>query len=174
MNATAELRRARLADAAAIAALHVASWKATYAGELPDTFFRRLDVRERTRVWESRLGAADYHVEVMAADTNVLAFCGSGPAHDADDDPRTTWQIHNLHVSPALKRGGLGGRLFDSAVALGRAHEAAQLTLWVAESNQPARRFYEKKGMQPDGARQRYEFERDAALATVRYRMDLK
>ncbi|MBV9785789.1 MAG: GNAT family N-acetyltransferase, partial [Acidisphaera sp.] len=36
------IRRARPADAAAIAAVHVAAWRSAYPGILPDTYLARL------------------------------------------------------------------------------------------------------------------------------------
>ena len=38
------IRRARPVDAAAIAAVHVAAWRSTYPGILPDAFLANLSV----------------------------------------------------------------------------------------------------------------------------------
>jgi len=38
------VRRARPADAAAIGAVHVAAWRSTYPGILPDQYLSRLSV----------------------------------------------------------------------------------------------------------------------------------
>lgn len=173
MTTSHEIRYAQQSDAAAIAAVHIASWRAAYRDDLPVELLDNLDLDERTRLWQSRIDDPGNHVQVVSNEPGVLAFCSSGPARDADADA-TTWEIRNLHVAPALRRSGLGGRLFDAAVALGRHSAATELTLWVVATNHPARRFYDQKGMQPDGAQQNYEFSADAALSTIRYRMRLK
>jgi ribosomal protein S18 acetylase RimI-like enzyme len=166
------IRFAQECDAAAIATVHIASWRAAYHDDLPAVLLANLDLDERTRLWQSRVGDPGNHVQVVSNDQGVLAFCSSGFARDADSGP-LTWEIRNLHVAPGLRRSGLGGRLFDAAVDLGRESAATELTLWVVETNHPARRFYDQKGMRPDGAQQNYEFSPDAALSTLRYRMRL-
>lgn len=173
MTTSQEIRNARQSDAAAIATVHIASWRAAYRDDLPAQLLDSLDLDERTRLWQGRIDEAGNHVQVVANEQGVLAFCACGAARDADSSP-TTWEIRNLHVAPSLRRSGLGGRLFDAAIAIGRKHEATELTLWVVASNHPARRFYEQNGMRADGARQDYQFSPEATLATIRYRMRLK
>jgi len=94
-------------------------------------------------------------------------------ATDADADPSSVWEIYNLHVTPVRRGGGIGSRLFAAAVTLGRERRARDLTLWVVDRNVDARRFYEHKGMIPDGAHQVHTVGPGAALAEVRYRLQL-
>jgi ribosomal protein S18 acetylase RimI-like enzyme len=141
---------------------------------LPAAFLDALDPVERTRAWQERLANPDTVVLLMHDGARLAGFCACGPSRDADADAAVTWEIYNLHVAPELRGLGIGGRMFEEAVALGRRRSARVLTLWVVAVNAPARRFYEKKGMRPDGGQQLHELGRpDSALPEARYRMDI-
>ncbi len=163
-------RRATPADAAAIAVLHTASWRSAYRGLLPDDFLESQGLAERTANWESMLADPEAIVLLAEDASRLLGFCACGPTRDHDGDPTQEWEIHNLHVDPDRRGSGIGGRLFDAAADLGRKRLARELTLWVVDQNAPARRFYERKGMQPDGASQLHQVGPGAALSEVRYR----
>jgi hypothetical protein len=63
--------------------------------------------------------------------------------------------------------------LFEVAVQAVTDTDASELTLWVVESNRPARQFYESKGMRPDDARQQHVVGADIFLDEIRYRMPI-
>lgn len=147
-------RSATTDDAAAIAALHLASWQTAYRGALSDHYLDTLDVAAHTEKWRQRLADGKDHVTVAVEGDDIVAFCAVGPSPDADAD-ETTWLIANLHVTPQRKRQGLGTPLFAAAIDLARSSGARTVTLWVIEQNHPARRFYERHGMTMDGARRR-------------------
>jgi ribosomal protein S18 acetylase RimI-like enzyme len=167
------VRPATPADAAAIAQLHLASWRTAYRGALPDAYLDHLDLDERTRVWRERLAEPGTSMLLREEASALLGFCAMGPTQDVDADPSTTWEIYNLHVTPERKRTGIGGELFDLAAAHGREQARTHLTLWVVRQNVPARRFYQMKGMEPDGAEQTHPLAPGASLWEVRYRMAL-
>ena len=167
------LRRATGADATAIAHLHIASWQAAYRGMLSDAFLDSQNPVARAQTWEQRLAAPEITVLLDEGPAGLLGFCACGPTHDGDADPSSVWEIYNLHVTPARRGGGIGSRLFAAAVTLGRERRAHDLTLWVVDRNVEARRFYEHKGMTPDGAHQVHSVGPGAALAEVRYRLQL-
>jgi hypothetical protein len=54
------IRRAQLADAAALAVVHVASWRRAYGGLLPDAYLDGLDVDRWTTRWEAALAEGDW------------------------------------------------------------------------------------------------------------------
>jgi ribosomal protein S18 acetylase RimI-like enzyme len=167
------LRFAGGADAEAIARIHIASWRAAYSHALPAQYLAALDQKERTQLWQSRLATPATRVLILENESGIAAFCACGPARDDDARGHHIWEIYNLHVSPELRGHGLGGILFDAALELGRAQKAEQLTLWVVESNQPARGFYEKKQMKHDGGRKQHDLSDGAALGEIRYRLPL-
>ncbi|MBQ6175267.1 MAG: GNAT family N-acetyltransferase [Clostridia bacterium] len=63
-------------------------------------------------------------------------------------DIRTLY-IHDLVVDESVRGQGLGGRLYDHAVAYAREQGCYNLTLNVWTCNPAAMRFYEKCGMKP-------------------------
>jgi GNAT superfamily N-acetyltransferase len=140
-----QLRAARASDAAAIAALHAASWRACYRGALNDAYLDcELDA-ERGRIWTQRLHepAPNQYVVVVADQDGRLqgfacAYLGS--------DPEWGTLLDNMHVAAGLQRRGVGGRLMRSVASRCLAAGSARMYLWVLESNECARRFYERHG----------------------------
>lgn len=65
-------------------------------------------------------------------------------------------EILDLAVEPASRRRGVGSALVDAALEHGRKAGAASVFLEVRESNERARRFYQKHGFAVSGRRPRY------------------
>ncbi len=65
-------------------------------------------------------------------------------------------ELLSIAVHPAFFRKGLGSFLIDKMAAICRAQGAEIVFLEVAESNTPARKFYEKKAFVTIGKRPRY------------------
>jgi ribosomal protein S18 acetylase RimI-like enzyme len=167
------LRNASVTDAAAVAALHIASWRAAYWAELPSAFLESQSLAERTAVWRARLADARAHLLLLEEGELLVGFAAFGASRDTDADPSLVWELYNLHILPHRRGSGLGAQLFEAASERGRAAGRRTLTLWVVEGNVPARRFYQRHGMQPDGATQLHEVGPGVALHEVRYRRPL-
>ena len=74
------VRRARPADAISIGAVHVAAWRSTYPGILPDSFLARLSVPRQAAHYDAAIRSSSTGVFVAAASgTDVPP--GSGLAH---------------------------------------------------------------------------------------------
>jgi len=65
-------------------------------------------------------------------------------------------EVMNLAVDPAQRRRGVGELLLRHLCSVLRDAGAEYLLLEVRESNEPARRLYEKVGFRPVGRRPRY------------------
>src|SRR5688572_24455070 len=146
------LREGGRADAGAVAALHIASWLAAYRGELPDAFLDNQSLAERTAEWDARLAAPEIRLLLLEDGDLLLGFAAFGPSRAPDADPRLVCELYNLRSLPDRRGGGLGRQLFDAVADEARRAGRTTLTLWVAERNWPARRFYERQGMHADGA----------------------
>jgi GNAT superfamily N-acetyltransferase len=170
------LRLATEADARAIAELHLASWRSAYAPFLPAGVLDALELEPHVVEWRRRVGVPEVRIELEERDGTLIAFCAHGPSGDEDAKahpvPRT-WEIKNLHVRPDLRGTGSGGRLFDLSVMHARRVGASTLTLWVVEGNASAWRFYERKGMTPDGGRTTHTLGPNGTMPVVRYRLTL-
>ena len=161
-----------VADAAAIAAVHVRSWRAVYRGIMPDEILDRLDVGERTAMWSRILSSPEADVIVVEDERQGIAgFCALIRARDADLDG-STGEVAAIYVDPERWRSGRGAALITEAHARAKRRGFVVLTLWVLEENQRARRFYEAVGFRPDGA-ERVEDEDGFAACEIRYRAEL-
>ena len=149
------VRELREADAAALARLHVASWRQTYADQLPAEFFtpRFLELRQAmwTRICRDRPSgvkvavavAADGAVESAAAEGRIIGFAASGDSPD-ESSPRPT-ELNMLYVERASHGNGAGQALLDTVLPQRAAF------LWVARDNPRAQAFYRRNGFQADG-----------------------
>jgi len=152
----AAVRRATLADAEAIARVHVDSWQAAYLGLIPVPILNDLSVERKTMSWRRVLAGhttPGSRTLVLIADGMVVGFASIGPTRDNDDHPRVVGEVYALYLSPSVWGHGLGGQLFDAALDDLEARRFATVTIWVLEGNPRARRFYELQSFHLDGAR---------------------
>lgn len=171
----AQIRPARVADAGAIATVHVRSWQDTYQGLLPQDYLDGLSIAERAGRWRHRLAgitrpAAD--VLVVWRDAVTVGFAGFGPTRDANADPARTAEITTIYLLAEARGAGLGKRLMAAAVDKLAAAGYAEATLWVLAGNARARRFYAGAGWAADGTAKREEIG-GRAVTEVRYRRRL-
>ena len=169
-------RRIRLAtveDARAIAEVHVASWRDTYRGLLPDRYLDRLSVDEREAQRREILEdpSGEWGTLVAEEDGRVIGFAAFGPSRD-DDAPPGTGEIPAIYVAPEVVGTGVGRELFAEANAAMREAGFTRATLWVLEVNDRARRFYERAGWTWDGSTSSHDFD-CANEPVVRYVADL-
>lgn len=143
-----EIRQGTANDIEAVAALHTASWRTAYAGLMPDSYLNGPLLDERSRLWRARLGA-DPHPG--GDTTSRLLIAEDGDAISGfvylllQDDGRIL--LDNLHVSPALKRSGIGRHLMHHGFEWAAAHHPGRAVyLEVLRDNTPARSFYRRMG----------------------------
>lgn len=142
-----QVRPATVNDAAAIAHVHVASWRTTYAGLLPDELLAKLDEEKRTAWWTQVL-EKNQSLTFVAVDNagEVVGFASGGKQRD-DDFPQYDGEIYAIYLLEATQRQGIGRRL---TVTLTNAlHDAGykSLLVWVLKGN-PAIAFYRALGGQ--------------------------
>lgn len=159
------LRLASAADADAIAALHVASWRATYRGMLKNAYLDGDITEERRSVWAERLGDTSRErpivVTAFQAETLVGFSCLMPRFH-----PTFGALLDNLHINPAHQRNGIGKRLFAAAIEnMTPEDRKAPLHLLVFARNEVACQIYDRLGGVP--AERRREPEPDGSLVEV-------
>jgi GNAT superfamily N-acetyltransferase len=164
-----EIRELTEADIDAVAALHVRTWQAGYAGIMPAEVLDALDPARfaaRRRIQPAYPGT---HTVVADEDGTIVGFASFGPDRVEDG----VGELYAIYVDPDRWGGGVGRRLIDVARA-GLSGTFEQMRLWVLEENHRARRFYERAGMTPDGARDVYTPPGgDTGLPEIRYAMRL-
>jgi GNAT superfamily N-acetyltransferase len=163
---------AGLADAAAIARLHLASYRVAYQGLLPAEFLSGLSAADRERRWRASL-ADPRRCTLIAQDDGwpaaLTGFAEVGPSRD-DDAGAGTGELMTLHVTQSRWRQGAGRLLLDAAVATLAASSCQSATLWVLTGNSRARAFYEAMGWHHDGTARQLLI-RGVEIAEVRYRL---
>ncbi|HXE90373.1 MAG TPA: ribosomal protein S18-alanine N-acetyltransferase [Terriglobales bacterium] len=131
------VRPATVADLPAMLAIERAS---PTAAHWPEAEYRRLFAEEPT---QPRLAL------VAEEDTSVVGFVvARGVAGE--------WELENLVVAASVRRRGLGSLLLEALLYRLRALGAAAVFLEVRESNQTARRLYERHGFLSSGRRRAY------------------
>ena len=170
------IRSASTADAAQIAVVMRDSWFAAYDGIIAPAIIDRATapdggarVRQsfRMRPWQRMIAAVARQPGRAQADPaapDIIGYASFGPERDVLDMP---WpypltsagsggkaaELYALYVHPAWWSTGTGRALMDQVLAKVRAAGYGCITLWVLEANARARRFYQRAGFIPDGAR---------------------
>ncbi len=147
------IRRARPGDAAAIGAVHVAAWRSTYPGILPDEYLARMSVARQAAHYENGIRAGvGVHVATASGldlgpaggPARIVGFITGAPTRE----PRPggaigDGEIETLYVLDDWRERGLGRRLMRAAAAHLASAGCASAFVWVLRDN-PNRWFYER------------------------------
>jgi len=167
------MRLATPKDAQRLAEIHVSAWQEAYRGQLDDEYLDGLQVQDRLEQHRRSLEEqrADWRTWLAEDGGRVVGFAVTGPSEDADAE-RSTAEVYAIYLEPDRVGTGLGRDLFSYAVKDLRERGFDAITLWVLETNERARRFYEAAGWKPDGTitSERVDCE---MRPTVRYRTTL-
>ena len=147
------LRDAQSDDLEAVAGIHVAGWQSAYRGIIADERLDRLTVEQRLGLWQEWWQGDRVLLRVAVSAGAVVGFLRRSPARDFANAPADAAEISHLYLDPTQVGSGVGAALFEEALASARAEGFSGLVLWVLERNLRARRFYERFGLEPDGAR---------------------
>ena len=188
------IRSASAADAAQIAAVMRASWRAAYDGIIAPEVIDRVTapdggarVREsfRTRPWQKAIVAVAAQPEAprkRGAADGIVGYAFFGPEQDVLGAP---WphpvspagqqgqvaELYALYVLPAWWSTGTGRALMDRVLDATSAARYLSVRLWVLRENARARRFYERAGFAPDGAT--HTLEGLGGVTEIRYQRSL-
>lgn len=148
------IRQAVLADAEAIAAVHVETWKHAYAGQIDQKVLDGLRLEEFTARWHHNLDPQTKGPRAtwVAEDQGrITGFLAAGPSRDQDADKAAVGEIYALYVHPTAWNTGAGRMLMQQGSAWLREAGFREVALWVLTTNTRTRRFYEIAGLRPDG-----------------------
>ena len=167
------VRRAIPSDADAIANVHARAWPAAYRGLLPNQLIadvvagrdRRADAFRRLLADE----VAPQRIWVAAAGDEVVGMAVWSPSRDEDAIDATA-DVEAVYLDPRFWRKGTGRLLLRAVLDEIQSAGFREATLWVLDTNERARRFYEADGWLPDGAT-KVEERPAGMLNEIRYRM---
>lgn len=145
-RAMARIRAARPGDAEAIAGIEVETWRAAYAGLIPDRVLITMSRRKHAQLWSRRIGRHGGSETVLVAEgaeAGVVGFGSCGRARSTGlsyQGEVYTLYVHHDHQGQGIGKellGALFRRLLDGGMRSALA--------WVLAQN-PARFFYEAMG----------------------------
>jgi len=168
-----DVRPATVHDSRAIASVHVRSWRSAYAGLLPDAYLESLSVDRGESMWEEIVLDTDMdsRVLVLIDGDQVVGFAHTCPSRD-EGAQRGVGELTSIYLAPEVWRRGGGRLLMEQGCEQLRDGGFRSVTLWVLETNDRARTFYEVLGWAPDGAR-KVDEQRGFPVVEVRYRRKL-
>lgn len=144
------IRRARPGDAQGMALVHLACWRGTYAGILPDSFLASLSAPQEAAQYERgmmlRRGGHAGFVAVAdgneAAGSGVVGFATGGLSRR---EGLAEGEIETLYLLEDFRERGIGRRLMRATASHLASLGAQSAFAWVLEGN-PSRWFYERLG----------------------------
>ena len=141
MNLT--IRKADIEDAAAIAHVHVESWKTTYAGIVSDVFLASLNKEVRTHSWQEQILAANISILVAEDETGIFGFAAGGKIREKLDDYDA--ELYAIYLLRGRQKQGAGRTLCLTLASALQTSGFTSMIVWVLEQN-PSASFYERLG----------------------------
>jgi len=143
-----KIRPAVVADAPSIAHIHVASWRAAYAGIVSQTYLDSLDesqFAERWRDWITTETSA--LIFIAEIDDTLCGFASAGPIRKQTRKPVTFYdgELYAIYLLPGMQRKGIGRALFAHIADELVARQLNHMLLWSLRDN-PSTGFYERLG----------------------------
>jgi ribosomal protein S18 acetylase RimI-like enzyme len=171
------IRAARASDAEGLALVQVASWRAEFAGLVPEAVIAELASDEAlgrfTERWRDAISApptSRHHVQVAVekpGDPEILGFAASGPATDEDLWPGSDGELYELHVVPAVAGGGHDQRLLHAVADTFAEDGFTTAYTWTLAGDTARIGFLEAAGWAPDGSRSNLDM--GAKVPVVRF-----
>lgn len=167
MEASAiRIREATPEDFADVAEVHYPVWRRSWTGILSSPVLDLLGPPKRwvAEIYPHSLNRRGWRMWIAESGGRTLGVAIFGPDADHPDE----LQIDALYIAEESQRHGIGGRLLDEVLS---ANPSGDVTLWCAERNAKARRFYEKKDFHADGRTLDWEPLPGVKVAHVGYRL---
>ncbi len=137
------IRRAKPADAAEIAAVHITAWRSAYPGILPADYLAGLSFSSHAAQYESAIrdGVA-VHVAVWGSPGRIVGFASAVRSRRR---ALAEGEIETLYVLDDFRDKGAGRQLLAASAGFLTTLTCRSAFAWVLRENQ-ARWFYERMG----------------------------
>lgn len=150
------IREAVLEDVPGIAHVHLATWRTTYAGLMPDAVIEGFTLERREAQWrqvlsprtdsETSSGGEFIYVAVNAESGQIVGFA-SGGVERSKKSPEYDGEISSIYVLSESQGHQLGRKLAVKVAQRLKAQGYQGMLVWVLANN-PYRKFYEALGGQ--------------------------
>ena len=140
------IREATEANAAAIARVHVDSWRTTYKGIVPGDYLTALSYEQREGVWRANISAARGREFVYVAQDGggqVVGFASGGPQNSGDTE--YAGELYAIYLLASHQGQGIGRQLVLAVTRRLLQADLPSMLVWVLASNS-SRLFYEALG----------------------------
>lgn len=138
------VRPAELSDAAAIARVHVETWRTAYQGLLPDEYLAALDQAGYEQRWSRTLTGGNGRVFVAEDSGRVVGFASGGPERAGEEG--FSGELYAIYVLRDAQAHGHGRALVRAVAQALRDMKLEEMIVWVLRDNHHARHFYERLG----------------------------
>jgi ribosomal protein S18 acetylase RimI-like enzyme len=167
------IRAAKLKDAQGIATVHVKMWQKNYKGQIPDSFLDNMSIEKRTQNWEKELGEPTVGTHAFVVDIGgVIAGWVTGGINRDSDLPKEVGELYGIYMHPDFAGMGYGSMLMEKLLATLKSDGYKKVTLWVLDTNQKTRDWYESKGWRIEG-KTKVDHRDSFDLNETRYIIDL-
>ena len=138
-----EIRRAKPADAEAVAATHDQAWRAAYQGIIPGAELEKLINRRGPDWWDSAIRKGS-RISLLQFGEHVAGYSnyGRNRARSLSYDG----EVYELYLRPEYQGLGFGRRLFTAARRDLLQSGLKTLVVWALSDNEPAVDFYRALG----------------------------
>lgn len=137
------VRLATEADCPGIGSVHVACWRETYRGTVPDPVLAGLNPAERASLWRRTL-ASGHALLVAESGGTIWGFGAAGPQRE--DGRRHPGEIWTIYVLGRAQRRGVGRALMAEMARRLLARGLRSADLWSMTQNLAAAAFYQALG----------------------------
>jgi ribosomal protein S18 acetylase RimI-like enzyme len=142
------IREAQIGDAAAIALVHIESWKTTYKGIVADSVIEGLDKTRirREKFWSDVLAAKmkEHILFVAEDDEKIIGFVNGGEIKENIEG--YDYELYAIYLLQSAQRKGIGRKLVEIFAEEVYKKGYQNMLLWVLEANHNSRKFYDRLG----------------------------
>jgi GNAT superfamily N-acetyltransferase len=154
------IRPATVDDIPGLARIHVAGWRAAYAGLVDRAYLDSLSEDEKAAQWRQWFEGGATATLVACDDagkgTGFVSFgrLKTPPPGMSPIRPLYSAEIYAIYLLPDIWRQGVGRALLKEAAIALKAQKHKSLCLWVMDKNDRANAFYKALGGQRIGRKQ--------------------
>jgi ribosomal protein S18 acetylase RimI-like enzyme len=140
------LREAALSNAAAIARIHIDTWRAAYRGLVPEDYLADLSYEESEGIWRNIIGEPESgrFVYVAEEEARIFGFSLGGPRREGSPD--YAGELQGIYVLPEQQGRGVGRKLTLAVARRLLESGMGSMIVWVLSDNRQACGFYRALG----------------------------